>query len=342
MPGLFIFEFSPLTETESMKLILLTLFFFCLSALSHGADCDPNDEIKQLSCFIADITKEIVEEKEVVPSRIYHYGEKNILDVDIKNKTVPQADWDQYIMGDTTRFALRKSRRGLYGTGGVDSNNFGYDKYNWLMEIKIKDSCRAPDKVAALSELSSNKKFIKWFGTTREDYTMRDFASQCVMTNYEGYPFEACDNIVDQFLRDEKIAIVQDEIIGKSFYIRDRSCVENIEGSPDFWVETLANRPNLWLDRCDNENLESLSSLLFHALPHMKKKFTKDLRDKLVKNLDLPLGLQPNQKQMLTQVLDAKLRCDLKNKTDFNNHHADGIQYPLIFPWGEFEKDCPK
>jgi hypothetical protein len=344
MPGLFILKLITSTDTAPMKLILLTLFFLCLSALTHGKDCDPNDEIKELSCFIQDISKKVLEQKEVVPHHIYHFGKKPILDNDIAAGTIKQADWDKFIMGDQTRYQLGSVRRGLYGTGGVDSNEFFADSYNWLIDIKIKDECRKPSRVVDLSHLEEDPRFINWFKKKARDINLSSFGSKCIITddNYQGYNSNDCEELVTDFLKETKVAIVQDHIIEKSFYIRDRSCIEKITGSPDDWVDVLASRPNLWLDRCGNMNLDSLPALLFHSLPLMKKPFTKSTRDQIVKNFDLSLVLVPERRKLLTEMLDAKLRCETQGKDDFNQQFKDVSNYPLnVFPYAEFEKICP-
>src|SRR3990167_403073 len=119
----------------------------CLDVLREYA----KEKALQVSCNISEITKKLMEGKEeVVPAKIYHFGKREYMLQNAEEGNIPADVWKNIIMGEKERrFELSKLRRGLYGTHVIDSNSF-YDprKYDWLMEIHIKEECRVPARVA--------------------------------------------------------------------------------------------------------------------------------------------------------------------------------------------------
>lgn len=254
-----------------MNYFILFIVLFQILAFAEP-ECDyaaTSAEVLQLSCDSFEIANAILEKKEVVPSRIYHFGKEEYVQKNVAAKNVPQEDWDKYIMGDITRFDLGYVRRGLYGTGGLDTNNYGQKGYRALMEISIKDECRKPERVVSLEEIEKDSRFQAWFNKKKQPMSMESFAENCVLDYAKDYENKKCGKIVGEFLEDAKIGVIYDHMSRKSFYIRDRNCIENIRGTPSDWIEIFSNTPNLFISRCGDYNkvymLRALLSNLNHA-----------------------------------------------------------------------------
>lgn len=283
-----------------------------------------NKEILDLSCDSLEIGRKIVEGKEVVPSKIYHYGKRSILDKNIAARNIPQQDWDNYIVGDKGRFKLEKERRGLYGTAGLDTNSFGGED-NWVMQISIKDSCRKPEKIISLFNINEDKKFIKWFKTKKFPMTLKQFPEACQIRSVEGYSDPVCRNIVNAFIDENKIAIVLDHIIEKSFYIKDRNCIETIKGTAGELLEIFSTVDALWNPVCrDSGGMSAMfiPDILLKALSEDKTKTTLVSRG-LIENISYTEGsveqyagqlVKPN---ILVAAVKADERCDLINDSSF-------------------------
>ena len=275
------------TSAIVLSMRLMTRIFLALTLLisfkvnyAHSSDpCNVenvnfhNDEILKLSCQIQDVSAAILEGDEVIPSKIYHFGKQVHLQENVEEGTIPKLVWETFIMGDKTRFGLTKARRGLYGTSGVDTNSFGGDAYNWLMQISIKKECRHPSLVSDLENLSSNEGFKKWLMSKTASMTLQKFTTECKLHEFSGYTTEGCDEIVNSYLNENDIKIVLDHSVKKSFFIRDRSCIEDIKGSPQDWIDILAAQSALWVKRCSSygdAGIDQLVGLLLQSMAQAK------------------------------------------------------------------------
>ena len=281
-----------------------------------------NEEILKLTCLSQDISAALIDGKEVVPSTIYHYGKKEHLDEDIKARTIPPYVWDKFIMNGESRFSLHSSRRGLYGTSGLDTNWYGGNGYEWLMQIEIKPECRKPKRVADISVLDKDKRFISWFAKSSYPTDIKkSFATRCNMGDKLNLPEQICEDIVTHFLDDNKIAIVHDHVENKSFYIRDRSCINTIRGTPEEWIQVFTEQPNLWIQRC--KGISRIDLMLFKSLVLTSEKIPNS--DQLLKNVKLFIAGNENSSgvsriEFLEEAIKAKKRCDEKNNGEFSRY----------------------
>jgi hypothetical protein len=262
------------------------------------------DEILKLNCSIQDVFNKIWQGDKVVPKKIYHYGRRDDLEKDISAKTVPQKDWDKYIMGESTTWKLKKSRRGLYGTTGLASNQF-YPENGWLMQISIKDECRDPSRVISLLGLSENHRFKSWLATKNKNF------KNCRYQNLNGYNTADCDDLVDRFLGDSKIAVVLDHEIDKSFYIRDRACIETIHGTPDDLYQIVLQNNGLWADNCGVFNNDMLPGILMELLVQKAAPISDSEKEILTKNIKTS-SINEDMKKNMISFIAADQRCDTK------------------------------
>lgn len=292
-----------------MKYLFLLLLLFQLPVHAE-TECDyqaTSDEIMKLSCDFFKIAHAILEKKEVVPTRIYHFGKKEYVDKNIAAKTVPQADWDKFIMGDITRYDLGVVRRGLYGTGGLDTNNYGHGEYQALMEITIKDECRKPERVVSLLELEKDSRFQTWFSKKKRSMKLKEFGEECQIWMPKGYEHKKCEKLVSEFLKNSNFGVIQDHIESKSFYIRDRNCIENIRGTPSDWIEIFSNTPNLFVPRCRDYNKVYMLSALLSNVFQNAEPIPEETYAKLKENMRLSAGPVAD---ILSSAFEAKVRCD--------------------------------
>lgn len=307
---------------------LFSLILFLIQVSAFAFEKEENclgknlisEQVAELSCDVADIAYAIINQDEIVPKNIYHLGKREVLDKDIKARTVPKEDWDKFIMGDSTTFELAPSRRGLYGTSTLDTNTFINEA---MIEIAIKDECRQPTRVATLLNLHEDPRFVKWYKTNKDSMSIEEFSQVCGMIDYQKYDDPRCEKLVTDFLDSHKIAVIQDHIIKKSFYIRERSCIETIRGTPEEIIDIFATNPELWMHRCNEMGGWNYAAMnnqqhLFTALNKVKSVEPKKLKQ-LLENSRLLNELVP-------QGVEAILRCKEKK---VENHYED---YFLNFP----------
>lgn len=325
-----------------MKMLVLIYFIFNLIP-AIAKDCpifdDPiSKEILSLDCSVKNVANAILNGDEVVPSRIYHYGREDVLSKNIPDRTIPQEDWDQYIMGEENLHGLKPERRGLYGRAALSL---------WFMresfiEISIKQECRNPKNVISLNRLNENKDFINWFEKKKKikkyDLSLKEISSKCYVksqTDYQGFGPESCRVIINEFLEDKKVKIIQDSLVEKSFYIRDRDCIENIRGADQYHetLDILASTPAFWIENCDEERLRLmeytgpsvyknnsfLMKHVFKGLYHVADKVGLSVIEKLKEN-----GSYAHQS--IPHAIDALLRCKKKGdeKTIKKRFTSDG------------------
>lgn len=301
-----------------------------LSAAYASGPCSADninnvDEILKLSCNVRDATSDLGKGENAVPSKIYHYGKKEHLLDNVEEKTITKSVWKKHIMGDKSVYSLKKTRRGLYGTGGVDTNNFASRGAEWLMQISIKKECRSPERVISLNNLESNPRYISWSNQTKQKIEVKNFSNTCKTNMYEGYTLPECEEMVEQFLSDNKIAVILDHYINKSFYIRDRDCIENIEGSPNDWVDILSKKSELWLTRCDSKQKEPLFALAVKAIAETDLPISEATKNQFIKNVEL-LGPKTDYQiekysKFISALIDTTNRCQESKikKTDLIN-----------------------
>ncbi len=230
-------------------------------------------QVQGLSCDLRDIAQRINSGKETVPKTIYHFGKEEYLRHHAEKGTITQDRWDDFIMGGKSRYKLAANRRGLYGTAGLDTNHFAKGDHTWLMEIHIKDECRKPENVVTFFGLPDSQRFKSWFEKLPESEraykAISDFKSMCFIDgapndNYRG-TFEGdeqCGSFIDKYLVQSNAKVVQDHAIKKSFYLRDRSCIETIKGSPKDVIELAANRRLLWLAPCEKDGSRGVLAMM--------------------------------------------------------------------------------
>lgn len=216
------------------------------------------------------------------PKVIYHFGRREFLLEDIELQTIPSTVWKNSIMGSNGRFSLKPFRRGLYGTDQIAYADYygtrmAHESKNlpYFMAITIKDSCRSPENtVGHFYQLDSDPKFLIWFKRQRFFKTLNDFKTQCLtekeddygglVSNLEtvssDYPENNCEKTIQAFLNERKIKLVLDMAWKHSWAIRDRDCIEKIEGNPvEIMNHVLKNAGSLSLQPEKDETREGVS-----------------------------------------------------------------------------------
>ncbi len=289
--------------------------------------------ITGLACYVEGIAAELEQEHEVIPSRFYHFGKKKYLLEDIHARTIPPKVWDEFFMGDKTRFKLGASRRGLYGTAGVDGNGFGGGEFNWLMEIRIKKACLKANRFLTLMDLPRNPRFSKWYSDNQKKIAIPwdQFAGRCYTQSspkgdIEGFSDGACDAIVNDFMNQNRIAVVQDHRVSKSFYIRDRACIETILGTPNEWLTLLGIERYLWRARCGVLGANLIPGLVLQSLAEK----TGPLRPEVIPRLRARIRegnfaiRRLYDPETVRAALDAAERCDRMGRTREFRHALKG------------------
>jgi hypothetical protein len=186
-----------------------------------------------------------------VPEVLFHFGKREILEIDIQAQAIPREAWDRFIMGNETRYDLPRYRRGLYGATEPGYADFFGDQLlesgnlPWMMEIQLSDHCRQEQSLIDPRTLPFDGRFWDWFDQSRplEFQNVVRFVDACYsresngsyrplyktirMNGVEG----PCELTVAQFLEQTHVQVVIDHAWGESFYLRDRSCIEAIRGT---------------------------------------------------------------------------------------------------------------
>lgn len=195
-----------------------------------------------------------------VPREIYHVGQKPYLLEDSRLGTIPDDVWEKQIMGRGTTFGLVPYRRGLYGGENFDNLDLYANSYvgsrngkptvPWVMKIVIKPECREP---RAVTDLATDERFVGWLAANVNDL-VRD-ASFCLNAGAKhcgelivgtqpianGQEENACDDVLQKFMKDVNPRVVKDSAWEKSWYLRDRACIEKLDASPAAVLEILAD-----------------------------------------------------------------------------------------------------
>lgn len=192
------------------------------------------------------------------PAVIYHVGSAAVVGANEAADTVPLEAWDKFVMGEDTRYGLTPWRRGLYGGESFDDLELygnlyaGTDKVPAVMGIRIKEECRTKE---AVSRIRADDFYGEWLerniGRIVENSLACLYVPESAKNNCADIVIDAqdvahgkkandCDDLVAEYLRDRGARVVKDDIWKDSWYIRDRSCIEGIEGSPEEQLRILA------------------------------------------------------------------------------------------------------
>lgn len=321
------------------KLVLLALLPLSAQALDCAqtpADLQAYKQTKSVNCQIKEIAQKINEQKNVVPKYLYHFGKKELLEQNIKAQTIPQEAWDDKIMGTKTRFHLQPNRRGLYGTAGIDTNNFGGDSYNWLMQIEIKEECQQPKNVVTFYDVARSKRFETWFESLDPEQKngfkeAREVDNTCFSYGAEHVPYTGdfadsrCTQIMNNYIEKSNIKIVQDHVIKKAFYIRDRSCIKAIKGKPEELLEIALKNDLLWITPCDDKYSDGAGSftlVLASALKEYPTELPLKTVDKLIEKAKVGGASEP---------LQAYRRCLVGQRmNEFRNSSNESWNYETL------------
>ena len=251
---------------------MMLLFAFALQNPVSVVDRIPFSEQRGDSCDPEATARQILQGKKVPRNVLFHYGKREVLMGDVMAKTVPAQAWDDFIMGEKTRFHLKRFRRGLYGTERLESaDSFGNKSFNWLIEIRLKESCLVSQRIATISGISKSTLFRDWYESKGFSNELKDWKSKCFLRSgkpdpqqYSFYGKEKflmkesafreteCESVIADFYEQNNIALVQDDAgdLTLSWALRDRECIENVMGSSSYWVKQFSVREELWENQC--------------------------------------------------------------------------------------------
>jgi hypothetical protein len=232
---------------KNLILILSFILFFNLNFLFGSQNLNPNKNLKKL----------------------YHFGEKRILQKNVKYKTILDSDWEKIINAKNTRYQYYNFRGGLYAVvHPAYAENFG----NWFIELTIKDECLTQNKVAILSEKVLEKEFVDWL-KVKEKIQINEFYKTCMfeqkddegvirkilkVENLQASGSGFCENIVDKFIKEKDLKLILDEqwmdqenlannLASKvSWIIKDKNCIEDIKGSDEDFLKMTYEIPYFW------------------------------------------------------------------------------------------------
>lgn len=191
------------------------------------------------------------------PSELYRVGSKATALINDAEGKVSQESWDKYVMGSGTRYGLVPFRRGFYGGEDFPSLEYygntlvGRGKTPWITTFKIKEECRQPEHVNLLFD---DDRFQSWVIANLNDLIksanlcLNSWPEDCKdIYNYEevqfvamGKPANACDNLLEGYLKESKAKIVADREWQTSWYVRDRECIESLSAKPQDILKVLS------------------------------------------------------------------------------------------------------
>lgn len=186
-------------------------------------------------------------EEALPPARIYHVGSRDILKKNEGN--ISRADWDEFIMGNKTRYETTSFRRGLYGGETLPPLDFygdgylGTPKQPWVMEIHIKAECR---QLPVVTSIFLDPRFFAWL-RARQAQDPASIAG-CMGADHrldeKSISFfrqeSDCNSLMNEFLQSQNFRVVRDAQWRDSWYIRDHDCIEKILTTPTDVLRILA------------------------------------------------------------------------------------------------------
>ena len=202
------------------------------------------------------------------PKVLYHVGQKKHLLENERNGEISQDVWDDFIMGRKTRFGLVPYRRGFYGASKFEvlemygNAYYGTEgaKVPWALKFTLKDECRTQD---AASDLATDPAYLSWLlqnSTSllkNADFCLNAKAESCrdiiigTQPIANGREENVCDDLLQEFLTERNVRVVRDSEWEASWYVRDRSCIEKMDASPNTMLEMLADAAWDWDSRRD-------------------------------------------------------------------------------------------
>jgi hypothetical protein len=208
-------------------------------------------------------------EKPVLPKIIFHSGKKSTLLTNEAANTVPEIAWTEHIMGIDNKtgrprmggyHALAPHRRGLYGFH-IPRENYMKNEEPWFMGVVIRDECRKSE-LAIDDGTYQTKHFKHWASQNLSPADTQKF-TQCFDSvgvlngNYKafvayhitnGNSDPICMDVLGRYYHDSSFRVALDTSEGVflegSYCIRDRSCIEEILGSPKEVIELLMKYPH--------------------------------------------------------------------------------------------------
>lgn len=266
--------------------VLLFILTLGLSGIDPKGGRLPASRFVDPGCDPRETSLAIRDQKRLPRSSLFHYGKRDLLLKDVSARTIPEADWNEFIMGENTRFKLKRFRRGFYATESPeDADRFGDSTYNWMVEVVLKPECLTPSRVTSLAFLTEHEAFRNWFQEQHPNRSFEGWKKLCFdesgfpeygQFNYYKNPKEEadaheteCEKVVGDYFISTNPAFVQDQAgdLIRSWAIRDRSCIQTILGSDEYWIRELPRRPEFWKNSCDPErNHRNLIRIWFSAL----------------------------------------------------------------------------
>lgn len=216
-----------------------------------------------------------------VPSVLYHFGEYRHLIKNIEAHEVPPTIWDQFIVGEQTRYGQKWYRRGLYGSSHPSYASYfsdisiGYEKSvaPWMMEVHLTQEC-AKEKAYDIATLFDDPRVEKGILNLRDSFFVdaQKFKSECYIyipeykifaPSFESItgtrPTTACETFLNHLFAHLKPRVVIDGDWAKSWYIRDRSCIADIRGTPDHMMTYVFTDPSFWSKNTEDGNTRQSS-----------------------------------------------------------------------------------
>lgn len=202
---------------------------------------------------------------------LFHAGAKQYLQKNVDLHGVSQPDWDHFIMPKTSNnanFKLNEYREGFYGAEQLSEVGL-YSFYQLqngvepqIIILKVKDSCLSRDKKFDANykflPISKDNIFSTWIEKNKNNLEQKNpqILNRCrsILSVSdqaywkEGQPYggansaeddddPVCQDILNQFLVENDIKVIKDVVNDSSWYIRDRSCIEDILGTANDFLQ---------------------------------------------------------------------------------------------------------
>ena len=232
----------------------------------------PQSKSTFVTCDPRETANGILTSTKVPRDAIFHYGKKELLLEDVNEGNIPKSIWDEFIMGEKTRFKLKRFRRGFYGSEfAEDADRFGDSTYNWLIKIILNQECLNSSRVVSLVYLTKSPLFKTWYESKQFPNSFEQWKSTCF--DQDSYPREKkfnyyknqsesadfteseCEKVIENYYEEQNFAFTHDASgdLVRSWAIRDRECISKIEGSEDFWSKEFATKGEYWVNTCNRE-----------------------------------------------------------------------------------------
>jgi hypothetical protein len=211
-------------------------------------------------------TAQLIEKGKRVPQPVLYYWGKRTPDL---------AEWSQH--------DFRPFWRGLFAGEWTEDTEKKLIPagQNWLSSLQLNEKCLNSETVESLIDLPARDRFTHWYEFQKFPQALSLWSAECFLQdgkpNPEQFHFSpshavdpeetSCERVVNQYLNDKKIFILQNSEQARTWIIRNPDCVAKIQNEESYWAHEFWQNSDLWKNTCrPSRSHADLARIWFQSL----------------------------------------------------------------------------